>query len=126
MFLARNPNKVTKSGQKNFSEAALIDSQQIETLLEEQKRTGMLWGELALEKGWLRAKTLNFFLKHLVKIEKKLQLKLKFLSPSQQEIIQPFHLETKAAAPYSLLKEVFSWTGGHPLLTRQICCLCSA
>ncbi len=104
-----------------FQEAALIDPQQIETLLKEQKETGMLLGELAVEKGWLREETLNFFLQHLGKTEKKLKLKLKFLSPSHQEIIQPFHLETKAASPYSLLKEVFSWTGGHPLLTRQIC-----
>jgi hypothetical protein len=43
------------------------------------------------------------------------------LSPFQQEIIKSLHLETKAASPYSLLKEVFDWTGGHPLLTQQIC-----
>jgi hypothetical protein len=100
-----------------LQEAALIDSQQIETLLEEQKQTGMRLGELAVEKGWLREKTLNFFLQHLEQTEKKLKL----LPPSYQEIIKSLHLETKAASPYSLLKEVFSWTGGHPLLTRQLC-----
>ena len=102
-----------------LQEAALIDPQQIETLLEEQKQTGMLLGELAVEKGWLREKTLNFFLQNLGKTEKNEKL----LSPSYQEIeiIKSLHLETKAASPYSLLKEVFSWTGGHPLLTQQIC-----
>ncbi len=100
-----------------LQEASLIDAQQIETLLEEQKQTGMLLGELAVEKGWLRKKTLNFFLQHLEQTEKKLKL----LSPCYQVIIQSFHLETKAASCDSLLKEVFDWTGGHPLLTREIC-----
>ena len=100
-----------------LQEAALIEPQQIETLLKEQKQTGMLWGELVVEKGWLRFKTLNFFLQHLGKTEKKPKL----LSPSQQEMIKSLHLETKSGSPYSLLKEVFEWTGGHPLLTRRLC-----
>ena len=100
-----------------LQEAGLIDTQQIETLLEEQKQTGILLGELLLEKGWLREKTLNFFLQHLQQTEKKLKL----LSPCQQVIIESFHLETKSASPYSVLKEVFDWTGGHPLLTQYVC-----
>ena len=102
-----------------LQEAALIDPQQIETLLEKQKQTGMLLGELAVEKKWLREKTLNFFLQHLGKTEK--SGKLLSSSSQQIEIIKSLHLETKAASPYSLVKEVFSWTGGHPLLTGQIC-----
>ena len=100
-----------------LQKAALIEPQQIETLLIEQKETGMLWGELVVEKGWLKFKTLNFFLQHLGKIEKK----PKSLSPSQQEMVKSLHLETKSGSPYSLLKEVFEWTGGHPLLTRRLC-----
>ena len=100
-----------------LQEAGLIDAQQIETLLEEQKQTGILLGELLLEKGWLKEKTLNFFLQHLQQTEKKLKL----LSPSEQIIIESFHLETKSASPYSVLKEVFDWTGGHPLLTQKVC-----
>ena len=100
-----------------LQEAALIDPQQIKTLREQQKQTGMLCGELAVEKGWLRVKTLNFFQQHLGQTEKKPKL----LSLSQQEIIKSLHLETKSGSPYSLLKEVFDWTGGHPLLTRQLC-----
>ncbi len=100
-----------------LQEAALIDAQQIETLLEEQKQTGILLGELAVEEGLLREKTLNFFLKYFGQKEKKVKL----LPPSQQEIIKSFNLETKAASPSHLLQEVFFWTGGHPLLTRKIC-----
>ena len=43
------------------------------------------------------------------------------LPPQHQEIIKSLHLETKSGSPYFLLKEVFDWTGGHPLLTRQLC-----
>ncbi|MDJ0691930.1 MAG: hypothetical protein QNJ41_25950 [Xenococcaceae cyanobacterium MO_188.B32] len=100
-----------------FQEAALLDPQQLEALLKEQQQIEMLLGELAVEKGLLRIKTLNFFLEHLVNTDNKQKL----LSPSQQEIIKSLHLETKSASPYSLLKEVFEWTGGHPLLTRRLC-----
>ena len=100
-----------------LQEAALINEQQIETLLQEQQQTGMLWGELVVEKGWIKFKTLNFFLQHIGKTENKIKL----LSPSHQEIIKSLHLETKSGSPYTLLKEVFEWTGGHPLLTRRVC-----
>ena len=100
-----------------LQEAALINEQQIETLLQEQQQTGMLWGELVVEKGWIKFKTLNFFLQHIGKTENKIKL----LSPSHQEIIKSLHLETKSGSPYALLKEVFEWTGGHPLLTRRLC-----
>ena len=100
-----------------LQKASLIDAQQIETLLEEQKQTKLLLGELVVEKGLLKEKTLKFFLQYLGKTENEVQL----LSPSYQELIKSLHLETKAASPYSLLKEIFFWTGGHPLLTREIC-----
>ena len=100
-----------------LQEASLIESQQIANLLDEQKQKKLLLGELLLEKGLLRKKTLNFFLQYLGQTKKQVQL----LSPSQQEIIKSLHLETLAASPYSLLQEVFSWTGEHPLLTREIC-----
>lgn len=100
-----------------FQAADLIDAQQINYLLEEQKRTGMLLGELAVERGLLNIKTLNFFLQHLGQTENKLQL----LPPSHQAIIKSLHLETKAASPYYLFREICEWTGGHPLLMRQLC-----
>lgn len=100
-----------------LQEAALIDSSQIESLLEHQKQTGMLLGELIVEKGLMTQKTLDFFLQYLAEIENNQKL----LSPSYQGIIQSLHLETKVASPYSLFREIFDWTGGHPLLTRQLC-----
>ena len=56
-----------------LQEADLIDAQQIGILLAEQKQTGMLLGELAVEKGWLKIKTLNFFLQYLGQTETKLK-----------------------------------------------------
>ncbi|WP_036485967.1 hypothetical protein [Myxosarcina sp. GI1] len=100
-----------------LQEAALIESWQIKSLLEEQKQTGMLLGELIVKKGWLSQKTLDFFLQYLTKIEQHKQL----LLPSYRGIIKSLHLENKAASPYSLLREVSDWTGGHPLLTQQLC-----
>ena len=47
--------------------------------------------------------------------------KEKRLPTQQQEIIKSLHLATKSGSPDSLLQEVFSWTGGHPFLTRQLC-----
>ena len=113
--LLQQPN--TKPLGYYLQEASLIDAEQIETLLEEQKKSKLLLGELVVEKGWLKEKTLNFFLEYLGKTENQVKL----LSPSHQEIIKSLDLGTKAASPYNLLKEVFYWTGGHPFLTREIC-----
>ena len=44
------------------------------------------------------------------------------LLPTQhQKIIKSLHLETKSGSPDALLKELFDWTGGHPLLTGRLC-----
>ncbi|ELS03875.1 hypothetical protein Xen7305DRAFT_00035990 [Xenococcus sp. PCC 7305] len=100
-----------------LQQASLINARQIEIILEEQKQKNLLFGELILEKNWLRKKTLNFFLDFLDKTKDKGQL----LLPSQQAIIKSLHLEKIAASPYSLLEAVFYWTDGHPFLTREIC-----
>lgn len=103
-----------------LEQAALIDSRQIGIILQEQKRTGKLFGELTVEKGWLKKRTLNFFLKHLSANKTKTHL----TPTSSQEAVKSSNSKTKAAqcaSNYSLLKEVFFWTGGHPLLTQHVC-----
>ena len=100
-----------------LQQASLISAAQIEIILQEQKYTKKFFGELIVEKAWLKQKTINFFLQCFNKKKDQLQL----LPPSQQEIIRSLHLETLAASPYLLLKEVFVWTGGHPFLTREVC-----
>lgn len=48
-----------------LKEAALLDEEQIGKLLVEQKQFKLQLGALAVRKGWLQNKTLDFFLKHL-------------------------------------------------------------
>lgn len=48
-----------------FQQAALLNEEQIKSLLTEQKTIKLRLGELAILKGWLQQKTLNFFLEHL-------------------------------------------------------------
>ena len=45
----------------------------------------------------------------------------KRLPTQHQDIIKSLNLATKSGSPYSLLKEVLDWTGGHPFLTEQLC-----
>lgn len=44
-----------------FKEAALLNKVQIEAILSEQRQTGLKFGELAVQKGWLKRITLDFF-----------------------------------------------------------------
>ena len=103
-----------------LQKAALLDSEQTEIILQQQKQTGTLFGQLAIEKGWLKPKTLEFFLKNFDKTVENMEL----VSPPSQKITHSFDSEantSQTASHYSLLKEVFFWTGGHPLLTQHIC-----
>ena len=50
---------------RDLRAAALLDSQQVQLLLEEQNQTGTRFGELAVEKGWLTQDTIDFFLTSL-------------------------------------------------------------
>ena len=45
-----------------LKEAALLDEQQIQAILQEQKQTGGRFGEIAVRRGWLGQSTLVFFL----------------------------------------------------------------
>ncbi|MCW6037315.1 WecB/TagA/CpsF family glycosyltransferase [Spirulina subsalsa FACHB-351] len=46
--------------------AALLDSEQIQVILQEQSQRGERFGEMAVQKGWLKPETLHFFLNYLV------------------------------------------------------------
>jgi hypothetical protein len=45
--------------------AALLDEEQIQTILQEQEITGDKFGAIAVLKGWLRQNTIDFFVEHL-------------------------------------------------------------
>lgn len=48
-----------------LEEAALLNEQQLQQILREQKRMGLRLGEMAVLNGYLKQKTIDFFLKHL-------------------------------------------------------------
>ena len=48
-----------------LKQAALIDEQQIQVILNEQQTSQLKFGELAIAKGWLKPVTIDFFLHHL-------------------------------------------------------------
>lgn len=48
-----------------LQQAKLLTAEQIQSILEEQKRTGYKFGSIAVLRGYLKPKTLDFFLKYL-------------------------------------------------------------
>ena len=48
-----------------LKEAALLNEAQIQEILTEQKRTGRKFGEIAIFKGWVQKRTIEFFLNYL-------------------------------------------------------------
>ena len=49
-----------------FKQAALLNEEQIQIILHEQKQTELKFGELAIAKGWLKQTTVNFFLRYFI------------------------------------------------------------
>ncbi len=106
-----------------FEKAGLLDAAQIRDILNEQKQKAILFGELAIKKGWITPVTLNFFLQHLYSA---LSLadepeQLNTLRPFDKLRLKLLELEGKATYPHLVLKEVLSWTGGHPFFTQKLC-----
>ena len=69
-FFAQKWLKSLQEAQKNLlgyylQEAGLLTLKQINTILDEQRRLGIKFGSIAVIHGWLKKKTLEFFLKHL-------------------------------------------------------------
>ena len=51
-----------------LKKAGLLDEYQVKTILCEQKQMGLRFGELAVQKGWLKPTTINFFLEHIAPV----------------------------------------------------------
>ena len=69
-FFAEQWQKLTTSEQKQpigqyLKQAALLDDDQINTILWEQEHTDTKFGSLAVYRGWLKQTTMNFFLNSL-------------------------------------------------------------
>ncbi|WP_019508593.1 hypothetical protein [Pleurocapsa sp. PCC 7319] len=100
-----------------LKQASLLDEQQIQAILTDQKQTKLKFGELAVKKGWLKQRTVNFFLNNL-SIRPPQLISLIMLEQYNQDTL---HLERKYANPPLILSRILAWSGGNPTLTKIIC-----
>ena len=132
-----------------LKQAGLLTDSQIQTILEEQKRTELKFGELAIAKNWLKQATVEFFLHYLFiepnykKIETNQAANIadslfnsqptasNVLKSSQQlEYSQKVHegfvqikrklLKLKDRYSETTLDRVLWWTGGQSILTQKL------
>ncbi len=73
-FFAQNWFELLKQRAKKplgyyLQQSALLEEKHIETILEEQRITGVRFGSIAVLQGLLKPQTLDFFLMHLFPIE---------------------------------------------------------
>ena len=121
-FFVDKWQKIKEEGQQfpigyYLKSACLLNDQQIETILTEQKTSQLKFGDIAVKKGWLKQNTVNFFLNSLsVKPPKLISLDL--LKKYNQDT---WNLDQKYANPDVILSQVIAWTGGHSELTKTIC-----
>jgi tetratricopeptide (TPR) repeat protein len=130
-----------------LKQAALLNEQQIQTILVEQKSSQRKFGEVAIAKGWIKPTTINFFLTHLqtkpnftsAALDQQLTSKPSINSAQEpvdlskeQDDSQKVHegflqikrklLKIEGQKIYSekALGRVLSWTNGHSLLTQKV------
>ncbi|WP_019507425.1 tetratricopeptide repeat protein [Pleurocapsa sp. PCC 7319] len=145
-FAEQWPTLVAKKKQQPigqyFKQAALLTEQQIQIILAEQMHTQLKFGELAIAKGWLKEKTVDFFLRYLASdykhqnhttraITKNSEPKI-LNSINQLDYSQKIHeqflkikykllkLEDQNAYSEKVFKKVLFWTGGQSVLTQRV------
>ena len=96
--------------------ASLLNQQQIKVILQEQKNNQQKFGILAVQKGWVKQDTINFFLDNLSSKSPQI-MSLDTLEEYNQEKL---HLELKYADHSLILSRILAWTGGIPYLTKII------
>lgn len=104
-----------------LEKACLLNEQQIKIIIQEQKeksqKNSQKFGALAVQKGWIKQDTINFFLANLSSKPPQL-ISLNRLEAYNQSTL---HLEKKYADHSLLLSRILAWTGGVPSLTKVIC-----
>lgn len=96
--------------------AALLNEQQVRTILQEQKSNQEKFGTLAAKKGWIKQSTINFILDSLSQPPE--LISLISLEEYNKNI---WHLEKKYANFSLILSRILAWTGGNTVLTKTIC-----
>jgi hypothetical protein len=100
-----------------LKKACLLNEQQIELILQEQRFKEEKFGSLAVAKGWIKQETIDFFLANLAADPPEL-MSLNRLEEYNQAAL---HLEKKYADYSLILSRILAWTGGVPALTKTIC-----
>jgi hypothetical protein len=99
-----------------LKKACLLNDQQVQAILAEQKNTKLKFGDLAVQKGWLKSGTIDFFLNTLsFKIPQLISL-----IALEEYNHRSLHLERKYTNSSLILSRILAWTGGEPTLTKTI------
>ncbi|KAI9132861.1 SPOR domain-containing protein [Acaryochloris sp. CCMEE 5410] len=91
-------------------QAHLLTDPHIDYLLEQQNLTQLKFGVLAIANGWIKLKTLNFFLTHLYHqdtpqpLQSESDQAINFDTPEYWQHLREYLLENELANPYSLLQ----------------------
>ena len=119
-FVKKRPEIATQGQQfpigYYLQDASLLNSMQVETILQEQKKTKQKFGDIAVQKGWIKRDTINFFLNTL-SFRLPQQMSLGILEEYDKKVL---HLEKKYANSSLILSRILAWTGGNSTLTKSI------
>ena len=99
-----------------LKKASLLNARQIETILEEQKNNRQKFGAIAVQKGWIRPKTINFFLNAL-SFRTPQAITFDSLEEYDREVL---HLKKKYINHLLVLSRILAWTNGNFVLTKTI------
>ena len=100
-----------------LSKADLLSEQQIKIILQEQQKDRHEFGVIAVQKGWIEQKTIDFFLNNL-SLKPPQIMSSNMLEEYNHDCL---HLEQKYTNYSWLLSRILAWTGGNIYLTKTIC-----
>ena len=120
-FFGKEWPKIKQEGQHfpigyYLQKAYLLNEEQIQNILEQQQNSNLKFGQLAVKKGWIGQKTVDFFLDAPSAKPPQL-MSLASLEKYNQESLD---LERKYADYSVILSRILAWTGGNANLTKDI------
>ena len=99
-----------------LKKASLLNAQQIKTILQEQKKNRQKFGAIAVQKGWIRPTTVEFFLNAL-SFRTPQAITFKSLEEYDREVL---HLKKRYINHLPILSRILAWTSGNFVLTKTI------
>ena len=99
-----------------LKKAGLLDEWQIKTILEEQKGNRQKFGAVAVQKGWIRPTTIDFF-SNALSFKTPQAISFDSLEEYDREVL---HLDRKYIDRSLILSRILAWTSGNFVLTKTI------